>query len=237
MFAGVGVNGAFNNDEAGDLVKAGYNLQYYWDNNKVNVVGRAGVGANIKLSKKVYFNVEVNGNVLSDKYNSKKAGNADWQFNALAGFTIKLGKPHKKPAPVYQEPAPAPAPAPAPVVKEEPAPAPAPVVAKVEPLQKNIFFLINSSKIRAKEQVKVEELVRYLNEHPDAKVTITGFADKQTGNASINRRISQRRANSVALALKNKGIAADRISIDFKGDTVQPFGTKEENRVSVCVAE
>ena len=122
-------------------------------------------------------------------------------------------------------------------MKEEPAPAPAPVVAKVEPLQKNIFFLINSSKIRAKEQVKVEELVRYLNEHPDAKVTITGFADKQTGNASINRRISQRRANSVALALKNKGIAADRISIDFKGDTVQPFGTKEENRVSVCVAE
>ncbi len=110
-------------------------------------------------------------------------------------------------------------------------------MAKVEPLQKNIFFLINSSKIRAKEQVKVEELVRYLNEHPDAKVTITGFADKQTGNASINRRISQRRANSVALALKNKGIAADRISIDFKGDTVQPFGTKEENRVSVCVAE
>ena len=237
MFAGVGVNGAFNNDEAGDLVKAGYNLQYYWDNNKVNVVGRAGVGANIKLSKKVYFNVEVNGNVLSDKYNSKKAGNADWQFNALAGFTIKLGKSHKKPAPVYQEPAPAPAPAPAPVVKEEPAPAPAPVVAKVEPLQKNIFFLINSSKIRAKEQVKVEELVRYLNEHPDAKVTITGFADKQTGNAAINRRISEKRANSVAQALKDQGIAESRITVDFKGDTVQPFNTKEENRVSICIAE
>ena len=42
--------------------------------------------------------MELNANMLSDKYNSKKAGNLDWQFNALAGFTFRFGKNHKKAA-------------------------------------------------------------------------------------------------------------------------------------------
>ena len=42
---------------------------------------------------------------------------------------------------------------------------------------------------------------------------------------------------NVAEVLKVKGIAADRIKIDFKGDTVQPYAIPEENRVSICIAE
>ena len=38
-------------------------------------------------------------------------------------------------------------------------------------------------------------------------------------------------------ALKAKGIAADRITVAYKGDTVQPYNTPEENRVSICIAE
>lgn len=237
LFAGVGLNRASGNEEAGKLVQAGYPLEYYWDDSKISPVGRMGLGTNLRLSDHVYFNIELNANVLTDKYNSKKAGNADWQFNALAGFTFKFGKTYKKIAPVYYEPAPAPAPAPVqePVVKEEPAPAP--VEVKVEPMQQNIFFLINSAQIRPSEASKIDALAAYLKEHQNAKVTISGYADKQTGNASINRRISEKRANSVAQALKDKGVAADRINVDFKGDTVQPFGVNEENRVSICIAE
>ena len=235
MFAGVGINRAYKNDEAGKLVQAGYPLEYYWSDSKVSPVGRAGLGTNLRLSDHVFFNVEVNANVLSDKYNSKKAGNPDWQFNALAGFTFKFGKTYKKTEPVYYEPAPAPAPAPAPVVKEEPAPAP--VEVKVEPMRQNIFFLINSSKIRPSEESKIDALVAYMKEHQNAKVTISGYADKQTGNAAINRRISEKRANSVAQALKEQGIAESRISGDFKGDTVQPFCSREENLVSIGIAE
>ena len=36
-------------------------------------------------------------------------------------------------------------------------------------------------------------------------------------------------------ALTAKGIAADRITADFQGDTVQPFATPEENRVTICI--
>ena len=42
-------------------------------------------------------------NGLSDKFNSKKAGNCDWQLNALVGVSIKLGKSYTKTAPVYYE--------------------------------------------------------------------------------------------------------------------------------------
>ena len=37
--------------------------------------------------------------------------------------------------------------------------------------------------------------------------------------------------------MKAKGIAADRITVAYKGDTVQPYNTPEENRVSICIAE
>ena len=234
IFLGIGVNGAFNNDDAIAIDQSGRKLEYLWEDNKINVVGRGGLGASLRLSDKVFFNLEANANVMSDHYNSKKAGNADWQFNALAGFTFKFGKTHKKTEPIYYDPEPVrPAPAPAPVA--EPEPEPAPVV--VEALQQDIFFKINSAVIRESEQGKIEALVNYLNEHQNAKVVVCGYADKGTGNASINERISKKRANSVCEALLNKGIAAERITVDFKGDTVQPFAENNDNRVCICVAE
>ena len=53
----------------------------------------------------------------------------------------------------------------------------------------------------------------------------------------INERLSKNRAEAVATMLKEKGIDNQRITIDYKGDTVQPFATIEENRVSICIAE
>ena len=42
--------------------------------------------------------LEGNANMISDKYNSKKADNPDWYFNALAGVRINLGKGYTKKA-------------------------------------------------------------------------------------------------------------------------------------------
>ena len=69
------------------------------------------------------------------------------------------------------------------------------------------------------------------------KIVITGYADKKTGNASINDRLSKARSAAVAKALEDKGIAANRITTDAKGDTIQPFNVNAENRVSICIAE
>lgn len=239
LFAGIGLNGAFNNDEAIAINNSGYKMEYLWTDSKFNIAGRAGLGLNIRISDKVLFNIEANANVMSDKYNSKKADNADWQFNALAGFTFKFGKTHKKSEPiVYNNPTPV-----QPVqeekkpVQEEPKPAPVIAKEEVKPMTQNIFFKISSSEIRVSEQDKISSLVSYLNENPSAKVSICGYADKTTGNPKFNKQLSQKRAEAVAKILMDKGISANRITTDSKGDTEQPFGTPEQNRVSICIAE
>lgn len=235
-FLGVGLNHAFDNDEAVTLANKGANMQYLWNDSKNLLTGRGGLGLNIRLNDYVGLNVEANANALSDKFNSKKAGNCDWQFNALVGLTIKFGKSYKKTEPVYYEPTPTQAPEPKPEPKPEPRPEPKPVV-KAEPLVQNIFFDINRSVIRQDQEVKIDELIVYLNKYPKAKVSIVGYADKKTGNARVNDRLSKERAAAVSKALQAQGITADRITTDAKGDTVQPFSVVEENRVSICIAE
>lgn len=235
LFLGVGINGAFNNDEAIALAQQGADMRYLWTDNKINPVGRGGLGADFRLTDRLFFNLEVNANILSDKYNSKKAGNPDWQFNALGGFTIKFGKTYKKTEPIYYDPTPAPAPV---QEEEKPAPAPAPVPVKeeVKPMTQNIFFKINSAVIRSSEESKIDALVAFMQENENTKVSICGYADKKTGNANINLRLSEKRAEAVAAALKEKGIAENRIEMNYKGDTEQPFSVNEENRVTICIA-
>ena len=85
---------------------------------------------------------------------------------------------------------------------------------------------------------KVREVAEYLYKYPNSRVTITGYADKGTGNPTINRNLSMKRANVVANTLRNSfGISVDRITTDFKGDTEQPYAEQVKNRVSICVAQ
>jgi len=238
-FLGGGANIAFDNDEVNDIAAnvkkdlGAYELEYLWDGTKVRAFGRGGVELGFRLSNAVSLIVEGNANVLNDHYNSKKAGNADWYFNALAGFRINLGKTYTK------KEQPAPEPAPAPVVEEQPAPAPAPVAeVKIEPIRRDVFFTINSTKIVDAEDQKVKEIVDYLNKYPNAKVTVTGYADAGTGNDKINDRIAAQRANIVAKSLVEKySIPAERIVKDSKGSRIQPFAENDKNRVSICIAE
>ena len=238
-FVGGGANIAWGNDEANeigahikDLDK--YNLLYLWDGTKVRPFGRAGLDLEFKVSKSVSIMIEGNANITTDKYNSKNADNPDWYFNALAGLRINLGKSHTKTAPVKEVPAPRPVEE---YVKPEPKPAPV-EEKKVEEIRRDVFFVINSNKIRESEDAKIKEVVDYLNQYPEAKVVVTGYADAGTGNDRINDAISAKRAAAVVKALKEKyGIEESRITEDSKGARVQPFSENDKNRVSIMVAK
>ena len=238
-FLGGGANIAWDNDEVNELAAtikntSAYNLEYLWDGTKVRPYGRAGLELAFKVSKSVSLMLEGNANITSDKYNSKKAGNPDWYFNALAGLRINLGKSAtKKEKPVEPEPAPAP------VQKvEEPAPAPAPVEKKVEEIRRDIFFTINSNKISEKENKKILEVIDFLVKYPEAKVVVTGYADKGTGNDRVNDRIAAKRAAAVVWMLEKRyGIPAERITEESKGARVQPFAENNMNRVSIMIAK
>jgi OOP family OmpA-OmpF porin len=234
-FVGGGANIAWGNDDANNLYNEGYKMRYIWSGTKIRPVGRGGIDLGFRLSDAVSFIVEGNANVMTDHFNSKYGDNPDWYFNALAGFRINLGKTYTK----KEQPAPEPEPAPAPVVEEKPAPAPAPVEEKkVEPIRRDVFFTINSTQIRDTEAQKVKEIVDYMNQYPNSKVTVTGYADAGTGNDVINDRISAKRAAKVVNELTAKyGIPADRITSDSKGARVQPFAENDKNRVSICIAE
>ena len=237
--AGVGAMYGFNNAEAVELAKTSH-MEYLWEDHTILPAARVGAGADVFFNDRIGINLEMNVNVTSDRFNSKRADNVDWQFNALAGIIVRLGKSHAKRdeiiyTAVKEEPKPVVKETPKPVVEETPKPA---VVAKpvVKPMTQDIFFDLNKSVVREDQQGKVNELVAYLNKYPETKVTITGYADKQTGNAKINARLGEERSQAVAEALKAAGIAADRIVAVAKGDTEQPFQVNDDNRVAVCVA-
>src|SRR5690554_1508195 len=97
-----------------------------------------------------------------------------------------------------------------------------------------VFFRINSSTIDKGQQVSVYNTAEYLKANDNAKVNIIAYADAQTGTPDYNFALSERRARAVADALTSEhGIDSDRISIDWKGDTVQPYAENDWNRVAI----
>ena len=246
VFAGGGANIAFDNQEViaiarGLYDKTAYRLEYLWDGTRVLPYGRAGLQAAFRLNDRLSVMVEGNANILSDEYNSKRAGNPDWYFNALVGVRVNLG-------PTYTSTALAP-PAevvePVPMVQvervEEPAPEPLPQQPQqqtVEPLRRDVFFLINRYDIRPVEQQKVREIAEYLHRYPRTRVTVTGYADAGTGNDQINDRLAAQRADAVLRELRDRyNIEGERIFYDYKGARIQPFEENNLNRVAICVAE
>ena len=233
--AKAGINGLYNNlsTEAKKIWDDADNLDYIWDGSKVRLLGRVGLAADFKVSDKVSIGLEANANTLNDHYNSKKAGNWDWYFNALAGVKINLGKtyetrviPPLEPEIRYVE-----------KVVEKVVEVPAPAVER-EAIRRDIFFIINKTDIRPEEANKVKEIADYMNKYPTAKVVVTGYADAGTGNDKINDRLAAGRADVVVKSLVNDyGISMGRISYDSKGSRVQPFAENDLNRVSICIAE
>lgn len=249
VFGGIGANIAWGNDEAADAkaailkseaateaLKYGATpLENLWDGTKTRFVARVGANVDFRVSDRVKLGVELSANTLSDKYNSKKAGNPDWYFNALVGVKVALGETHTTKV----------IPAPKPVEKiieriiEKPAPAPAPKVeSKVEEnFRRDIFFPIGNTNIAKSQSTKIAEIVEYMKENPDAKITLTGYADKGTGSAAFNDKIAARRAQTVYNTLAAKGVAKSRMIKESKGCRVQPFEENDMNRVTICIAK
>ena len=240
-FAGVGLGYEFNNDDAekADMIlRREYDermsqhqphverqvteFQKLWHDNRLNPVVRAGLAADFRITDNIALGAEVNANLLPDHWNSKKGknDNRDWQFNALIGAKFTLGKSHGRTEPIYE------------VTQVE-----QPIIDM--PIDKisfnvNVYFIINTSYIRDNQVPKLTALIKYLREHPRAFVRLSGYADKETGNPTINMRLSIERSQNVSRYLQDAGISESRIRRFAKGDTVQPFDIPEDNRVCIC---
>ena len=260
VFAGVGANIAFGNDAAAtasDAIKADYNfttregLRALWDGTKTRLTGRVGANVDFRINSNWAAGLELQANAVNDYYNSKRAGNADWYLNALVGVKYTFGTSNKVVA----------VPVAVPVEKlveekldnvvngeldelkkrvdqlEECCAKKAEPVVVAEPIRRDVFFTISSNKITSAEMVKVKEVAEYMKKNPNSIVEVTGYADKGTGNARINAKYAQNRADAVAQALVAEGISESRIKASSKGDTEQPYAEQILNRVAICIVK
>ncbi|WP_159738173.1 OmpA family protein [Vibrio atypicus] len=79
-------------------------------------------------------------------------------------------------------------------------------------------FELNSSELKPASKQKLEELVVFMNEYPQANVEVVGYTDT-SGAASYNQKLSEKRAQSVANALEAEGIDASRITVSGQGES------------------
>jgi OOP family OmpA-OmpF porin len=82
----------------------------------------------------------------------------------------------------------------------------------------NIFFDFDKATLKSESFVELDRIVALMNERPTMQVEISGHADA-TGPENYNLQLSGRRANSVSAYLVKKGIAQDRITTSFFGET------------------
>ena len=118
------------------------------------------------------------------------------------------------------------------VVKEVKVPA-----RTVEAYNDDLYFIIGKAEIRPEEALKLGRMVQILSENPDAKITVTGYADSGTGNDRINTVLSARRASVVVNMLVEAGIDRSRITSGSVAGDRDASQSPESNRVAVCIVK
>ena len=232
---GIGLNYAWDNDELKDLKLSADRVPLAWDDNRLSHNLRAGLRLETNMQKPLGLSLEVNANSLDDRFNSKTNDADDWMFTAMVGISYRFGHKAAKKAPVTREIEE--------IIEEE-----VPVmkkfaekrpVTKTEAvkLHKEVFYDIRISD-NVDPSVIMAEVAKFMQENPQSKVTITGYADKGTGNPRLNVMYAKRRAEQFTKDLISRhGVNADNIITDSKGDTVQPFADNDRNRCVIIEAE
>ena len=110
---------------------------------------------------------------------------------------------------------------------------PEPVEPAGVPMLASVRFRINSADIQEEEMINVYNLAQWMKANPDKTVTVQGYADKDTGTAEYNQRLSERRAQAVKDALVKYGVKAENLKTDAHGSASQPYETNNWNRVVI----
>ena len=138
-----------------------------------------------------------------------------------------------------------------PVVEEKPAPVvetAQPVVETAAVVEKKpevveaapvelpvIYFANNSRRLSDNEAAKLDSVVRLMQAQPDVTLSIVGHASN-IGSKQYNRKLSQRRANSVKRQLVAKGISAARLKpVRGKGIDRKASTSKDARRVELII--
>lgn len=113
----------------------------------------------------------------------------------------------------------------------------APAVTNVVKAENVVYFRIGSSNVDRNQLLNIYNTAEFVKSN-NVPVTVVGYADAQTGSSDYNMQLSEKRAREVARILTDQyGVPSSQITIDYKGDTVQPFAENAWNRVVIMTAE
>lgn len=199
---------------------------------------RAGLRLETNVTKPLGVSLEVNANSMEDRFNGKTNDADDWMIAGLIGVSYRFGYAKCKPTRIVRQveelvwvdvPDTIIVKEKRPLVKEE-----------QKKMEETIFFQIRESDASAAEgtDAAIKKVAELMKTSDDATFTVTGYADKGTGNPKLNKMYAARRAADVTDKLINQhGLDAARIKTDSKGDTVQPFAENDKNRCVIITGE
>lgn len=222
-----------------------------------SVSPRIGLQMDFRLSKALSFNLEGNGNLLRDNFNGQEKfrTNYDGTMNVLAGFTYyfrnrgfntveaadpaliqslndmintQRGQIEEYKACCEKKQI---TPEPQTIIKE--------VVVKENQLNAVITFRIGKANVEKSQRVTLYNVAQYMKQNPNEKLTIASYADKKTGTAAFNQKLSEKRSATVANILnKEYGISKDRFIVESYGDKQQPYPDNNSwNRITIMTSK
>lgn len=234
LIAGIGFNRAFNSCSS--------------------FMGRLGLQGSVRLNDAFDFNVEAMANGVSDRWNGRDDHGIDTYYTLSLGLTYKFVGGGLKCASCISEEwvdtyysaeemnA---------LINAQRAdsvtvhdtivvtPDCPPAEKVVRGIRSHVTFALGKTNIVPSQEMNVLSVAYYMENHPDSKATIAGFADKGTGTPEINVRLAKQRAEVVANLLVEKyGISRDRLTISsMQEDQEQMFDNNDWNRVVVITAD
>lgn len=237
---GVGLVNSWGNDDLTALRAQHPNLAPLAWNNKHHLSHnlRAGLRLETNVTKPFGLSLEIDANSMSDRFNGKTNDADDWMISGMIGLSWRFGHRYTKPRQVvrqveeivWEE-------VPDTIIIKEKRPV---VTEEYKKIEEAIFFKIRQSD--SDNATGIDEAIKkvadLMKTSEDATFTVTGYADKGTGNARINKMYAQKRADDVAKKLTEvHGLDASRLKTDSKGDTVQPFEENDKNRCVIITGE
>ena len=221
---GIGFNSAFGfSDNSADWTNTGYEID---TDGGTYLAIHAGLMLNYKLNNAIDLNLEATYNATDDAYNGVRYDRKyDGYMYIVAGMTwhfkdqygdrrfryvtmtdqAKIDELNRQ---INDQRAQLVPPPPVTKVEEK--------VVENEVLNMTVSFIIDKYNITDLQKDNVKAAAKYLEDHPDVNLIITGYADVQTAYPAYNL----------------------RLSVDYKGDTIQPYQKKNEwNRVVVFITE
>lgn len=244
---GLGFNSAFGfSDNSTDWTNTGYEID---TDGGTYLAIHAGLMLNYKLNNAIDLNLEATYNATDDAYNGVRYDRKyDGYMYIVAGMTwhfkdqygdrrfryvtmtdqAKIDELNRQ---INDQRAQLVPPPPVTKVEEK--------VVENEVLNMTVSFIIDKYNITDLQKDNVKAAAKYLEDHPDVNLIITGYADVQTAYPAYNLRLSKRRAEAVYNMMVDEfNVDPSRIRVDYKGDTIQPYQKKNEwNRVVVFITE